>query len=296
MSARIGAEQFTVAKILTDVAGGATTYDTPVAFSKKLMKLVVKVNSNLTLLEADDQIVDTLQGQGSVQLEIDLTEVTEDEKALLLGQTMANGIRTVNPATDVAPYFSVMWKSKKASGTYKYYKILKVKFLEPDTDFETKKQTPAFQTDKIMGEGIPRLSDGNDRRVADTDSSTYIAATGSSWFTAGDISSDTTPPTISSVAPADEAAAQLITTTVLWTFSEAIQSLFATTSYFTVTKNDGTAVAGVVTINTAGTEVTFTPDANLDAASTYIAIVSSAVKDLSGNALAANYVSNFATA
>ena len=296
MSSRIGAEQFTVAKILTDVAGGATTYDTPVAFSKKLMKLGVKVNSSIALLEADDQIVDTLQGQGSVQIEVDLTECTEDEKALLLGQTMANGIRTVNPATDVAPYFSVMWKSKKASGSYKYYKILKVKFMEPDTDFDTKKQTPAFQTDKIMGEGIPRLSDGNDRRIADADSTTYIAATGSGWFSAGDITPDTTPPTVSSVVPADGAAAQLVGVNVVWTFSEAIQSIYATTSYFTLTKNDGTAVAGAVTINAAATEVTFNPTVDLDAASTYIAIASSAVKDLSGNALAANYVSNFATA
>lgn len=293
-SARIGAEKFTVAKVLTDVAGGSTTYDTPYEFSKKLMKIGVKVAAKLSMLEADDQVVDTLQGQGNVVIDVDLTECTEDEKALLLGQTMANGIRTVNPVTDSAPYFCVMWKSKKANGSYKYYKILKVKFVEPDTDFETKKQTPGFQTDKISGEGIPRLSDGNDRRIADEDSSSYIAGTGSGWFSSGDITPDTTAPTVT-VVPADGATGQATSVDIVWTFDEAIQPAFATGAYFTVTKADGTAVAGAVTINAANTIVTFNPTSALDASSTYIAIASSAIKDLSGNALAANSVTNFAT-
>jgi phi13 family phage major tail protein len=294
MSARIGAEKFTVAKVLSDTAGGSTTYDTPYEFTKKLMKIGVKVSAKLAMLEADDQVVDTIQGQGNVAIDIDLTDLTEDEKALLLGQTMSSGIRSVNPVTDEAPYFCAMWKSKKANGSYKYYKILKVKFVEPDMDFETKKQTPGFQTDKISGEGIPRLSDGLDRRIADEDATSYVSGTGSGWFSSGDISPDTTPPTVT-VSPVDGASGQATSVNIVWTFNEAIQPAFATGAYFTVTKSDGTAVAGTVSINALNTVVTFDPTGSLDSSSTYIAIASSAIKDLSGNSLAANSVTNFAT-
>jgi len=291
-NSRIGAEALTISKLLTDPSGGTATYDTPYAFTKKLIKLGVKNKSSMEMQYADDQTVDIYSDDGDVEIEIENTDVTEDERALLLGQTMVAGVRTPS-TTDVKPYFCVMWKSKKRNGAYKYYKVLKVQFKESDEDFATKAEKTAPQTDKISGTGIQRISDGLRKRIADADSATYIASTGSGWFTTGDITPDTTPPTVT-VVPADSAVAQLATVNVVWTFDKAIQPVYATGANFTLTKADGTAVAGAVTISTDNTVVTFNPTASLDASGVYIAFASANVKDMSGNALAANSVTNFA--
>jgi len=299
-NSRIGAESLTLAEILTDVAGGSTTYDTPFAITKKLIKIGIKHESSFEKQPADDQTVDIYAEDGDITIDIDVTDLTEDEKAKIFGQTMSAGVRTPNPATDVKPYFCVMWKSKKRDLTYKYYKILKVMFNEPDEDFETKKDKTLPQTDKISGIGIQRLSDGLRKRIADASSTTWVAGTGTGWFTTGDISPDTTPPTVT-VVPIDTAANQVVTVNIVWTFDEAILATQVTNDpdetnqYFTVMKSDGTIVAGALTIGTSDTVVTFNPTASLSAGSDYISFCKG-VKDKSGNVLAAPCVANFATA
>jgi hypothetical protein len=62
-----------------------------------------------------------------------------------------------------------------------------------------------------------------------------------------------------------------------------------------VTKNDGTAVAGALSLDATKKIVTFDPSSNLDASSTYIAIATIGVHDIYGQSMAANSVINFAT-
>lgn len=298
-NSKIGVENLTLAKLLTDVAGGSSTYDTPFAISKKLMKISIRNASNMDPQYADDQTVDIYTEDGDVTIDIDVTDLTEDEKALIMGQTMSAGVRTPSPS-DVHPYWAVSWKSKKRSGTYKYFKLLKVMFKEPDEDFETKAGKTTPQTDKISGTGIQRLSDGLRKRTADADSASYIAGTGSGWFTTGDISGDVTPPTVT-VTPIDTATNQVVTVNIVWTFNEAILASQVTddpdetNQFFTVMKADGTIVAGSLSIGTSDTVVTFNPTASLDAGSDYISFCKG-IKDKSGNVLAAPCVANFATA
>lgn len=290
-NSRIGAENLTVSKILTDVPGGATTYDTPVALAKKLMKISVKHSGSMEPQYADDQTVDIYVEDGDITVDINVTDLTEDEKALLLGQTMSAGVRTPNP-DDLKPYFCVSWKSRKRNSKYKYFKLLKVAFKEPDEDFESKAGKTTPQTDTLSGTAIQRLSDGFRKRTADEDAASYVAATGTGWFTTGDISPDTTAPTVT-VAPVDAATNQAGTVNVVWTFDKAILAACVIPANFFVIKADGTAVPGALSIGTDDTVVTFNPTDNLTAGADYIAIATTGVKDKSGNALAAACVSNF---
>ena len=291
-NSRIGAEQLTLSKILTDVAGGSTTYDVPLAISKKLIKIGVKNSSSMDPQYADDQTVDVIVEDGDITIDIDITDLTEDEKALVFGQTMVAGVRTPNPATDVRPYFCVSWKSKKRNLSYKYYKILKVIFSEPDESFETKKEKSSAQTDAISGTGIQRLSDGLRKRTADADAASWVAGTGTGWFTTGDISPDTTPPTCT-VAPADTDTDVAKTANVVWTFDEAILPSLVTAANFFVIKQDGTAVAGALSIGTSDTVVTFNPTSDFTNSAVYISMATTGVKDKSGNAMAVNKVASF---
>ncbi|HXT73652.1 MAG TPA: Ig-like domain-containing protein [Candidatus Angelobacter sp.] len=107
-------------------------------------------------------------------------------------------------------------------------------------------------------------------------------------FTTG-TTTDTTAPTITLTNPANAATNVVLNTTVSATFSKAMDPLTITafgTFTLSVAGAGGAAVAGNVTYDSASDIATFTPAANLTATTQYTATISSAAKDLAGNALA----------
>lgn len=107
-------------------------------------------------------------------------------------------------------------------------------------------------------------------------------------FTTG-TTTDTTAPTITLTNPANVATNVVLNTTVSATFSKAMDPLTITafgTFTLSVAGAGGAAVAGNVTYDSASDIATFTPAANLTATTQYTATISSAAKDLAGNALA----------
>ncbi len=114
-----------------------------------------------------------------------------------------------------------------------------------------------------------------------------------SWsFTTG-AALDTTAPTVTLTAPVNAAVNAPINTALNISFSEAMTPSSITTVTFTL-KQGATPVSGVVTYT--GTTATFTPSANLSNSTVYTAAITTGVKDLAGNSLAANYSWSFTTA
>jgi hypothetical protein len=100
-------------------------------------------------------------------------------------------------------------------------------------------------------------------------------------------------PTVVSTVPANGAtdvATNRVTATFSTTMDPATLNSPATT--FTV-RNGATVVPGVVTYS--GTTATFTPTSLLAPNSTFTGVITTAAKDVSGNALGANYVWSFST-
>ena len=107
-------------------------------------------------------------------------------------------------------------------------------------------------------------------------------------------STDTTAPTVSSTSPLDGATGVARTGSVTATFDEDI---FATTiddNSFTLTST-GT-VRSNVSFDGASNVATLTPTSTLAMLTTYTATLTTAITDLSGNALAANHAWSFTTA
>ncbi len=100
---------------------------------------------------------------------------------------------------------------------------------------------------------------------------------------------DTTPPTISLSAPVSAATSVSTSAVVSVTFSEAINCATVTAANFTVA-----SVAGTVSCN--GATATFAPSAALAYATAYTVQLSTAVKDLAGNALGGTRSWSFTTA
>jgi hypothetical protein len=117
------------------------------------------------------------------------------------------------------------------------------------------------------------------------------------WYKVTDATGDTTAPTVTETSPTDPEAAFAVDANVAITFSERIQAGYINDTYFKMIKvSDGTAVAGALSVNAAGTIVTFNPTENLSAGAAYLFVVSKGIRDMQGNALAADTIINITTA
>jgi len=110
-------------------------------------------------------------------------------------------------------------------------------------------------------------------------------------FTTG-TTTNTSAPTIISTIPANGATGVPLNEKVTATFSTAMNAATINGTTFTLAGPGGTAVAGTVTYAAGSNSAIFAPSANLTAATTYTATVTSGAKDLAGNALAAGAVPN----
>jgi hypothetical protein len=114
-------------------------------------------------------------------------------------------------------------------------------------------------------------------------------------FTSG-AAPNSTKPTVTSTVPTPSGVAGVPTNqAVSATFSEAMNPLTISGITFTLTGPGTTSVAGLVTYAGIGNTATFTPTAALTASTLYTATITTGVQDLTGNAMASNYVWTFTT-
>jgi ketosteroid isomerase-like protein len=113
-------------------------------------------------------------------------------------------------------------------------------------------------------------------------------------FTTG-VAANATAPTVTSTDPANIATGVPLNQKVAATFSTFMDpSTISAVGTFTVAATvGGAAVPG--TVSYAGKTAVFTPTANLAASTQYTATITTAAKDLTGVAMAANYVWSFTT-
>jgi hypothetical protein len=102
---------------------------------------------------------------------------------------------------------------------------------------------------------------------------------------------DSTPPAVIYTNPTNASNTALTGTAIIATFNEAIDLSTLTAPTFTISGASGVAVTG--TLTSSGRTVTFTPAAPLVYGGSYIATITTAVKDLSGNPMSANYSWSF---
>src|SRR5262245_26100070 len=111
-------------------------------------------------------------------------------------------------------------------------------------------------------------------------------------------STDTTPPTVTTVAPANGATGVAATASVTATFSEVMDPTSLTSATFQLQNQSGTLVPATVTYSAATGVATLKSTGNLAAGTSYTATVrggATGARDLAGNPLAADFVWFFTT-
>jgi len=108
----------------------------------------------------------------------------------------------------------------------------------------------------------------------------------------GDGGGDATPPTVTAISPVNGASGVAATTLVRAAFSEPVNAATVTAATFTLTSG-GVPVPAAVTASS--TSALLTPAAGLGLDTLYTVTVTTGVKDLAGNPLAANFTASFTT-
>jgi hypothetical protein len=121
----------------------------------------------------------------------------------------------------------------------------------------------------------------------------FSAAAGSYTAT---YTADTTPPTVTSTSPGNGATGVSQSATVSATFNKAMDPATINSNTVVLRDTSNTPVPSTVSYTANSHNAIITPNSSLAPSATYNATVTTAVKDLAGNALAANYNWSFATA
>jgi hypothetical protein len=107
---------------------------------------------------------------------------------------------------------------------------------------------------------------------------------------------DTTPPTVTATVPVNGATNVAVVATVTATFSEPLDQATLTTATFELRDGANTLVNASVSYNPTTKTATLTPSSAMTAETVYSAkLKGGEIKDLAGNALAADYVWSFTT-
>lgn len=290
----IGLRNMMYALLSNDPVTGVATYEAPVAVPGSIS---AKINPNATVesLFADDGPYDAAATLGKMTIDLVMADLDLDTQAAFLGHTVVGGVLK-RLSTNVPPWLAIGFKSLKSNGKYRYTWLAKVKFMIPQQDNETKGDTVKFGTPSISGMFVKRDCDDEWERHIDEDHVDFVASMATNWFNdpyGGN--SDVTPPTVT-VVPADAATAVADNSTIVWTFNEPLMfSTIVKGNFLVFADASGAMVPGALSVNAAKEIVTFTPASNFTAATVYRAVVSTDVKDASGNAFAGS-VTKFTTA
>jgi phi13 family phage major tail protein len=284
------------ALLQSDPTSGSPSYAAPVRIPG-VIKITINPNASNETLFAEGGPYETASTIGQITVEMNITDLPLEVQAVLLGHTMQGAIM-LRKAGDVPPWVAIGFQSPKSNGKNRYTWLAKGKFAIPEHGGETKTDKINFQTSTIQGSFVKRDCDDEWERHLDEDSTDFTADMATNWFNdplGG--SADATAPTLSSVVPTDGATGVAANTTIVWTFNEALQLSSINSDNFIVIKDsDGTTKAGVLSVNSGHTIVTFTPTGNFTAGAAYTAVVTTSVKNAYGLKIAAAQVCNFSIA
>jgi len=262
-------------------AYGASEASSTDAGSCRTLELNVTVEENVgTSAAFGDAIVEALFSGTRASVKVELEDITLDNLAKTIGGTVSGSDILLDGIGGTPTYFTLYARGFKADGTAKYLHGVKC-YIKPNSGIKLGKDQQVLSLEIVL--------------MCDP-----ASALGYKTLKFATATVDTTPPTISSVSPADAATAvaKAVTTLVVWTFSEAIRNEDVNAAHFFVHQDDGTLKAGTLALGTNYTVVTFTPSALWAATTKFHAVViggTGGVRDTAGNALAATSVTDFTT-
>lgn len=178
--ALVGLDNVHVAKITIDPITGKETYGVPVKIAHAI-EANISPQTDTQNIHADDTVAEIISVFGSVEVGFTISDLGSENYALLLGKEKdANGV-LIDDADDEAPFFALMFRSKKSNGEYRYITLYKGKFNAVSEAYSTQAGNADHQNQPITGTFVKR-SDGKWRARVDSDDATIGAGVVEGWF------------------------------------------------------------------------------------------------------------------
>jgi len=155
---RIGLSDLYIAPI-TEYPGGTEIYGPTSRLAKAIQADLAPSAAEATLY-ADDGIAAVVKEFSGGTITLGVSDLLPGKQAQLLGQTQDDDGVVYANGDDIAPYFAVAFRARRADGQYRYVWLYKVKFAIPNENHATKGSTITFQTPQIVGTMMKR-ADGN---------------------------------------------------------------------------------------------------------------------------------------
>jgi phi13 family phage major tail protein len=289
----IGLSKFHYAPLLKDDSTSAT-YDTTVSVPN-ITSLELNPNSELATFFADDGPREVYGQIGEIEVTINVADLSPADYAFLIGASHSGGVVDYK-TTASAPYVAIAFRAQKANGKYRYMWVQKGKFVVPSASHQTKADSVNFQPQEIVYKGVAREYDDLAFRRADSDDTTASTDLFTNWFTNPDVTGTAISSLTVTPSPVDGATGVAVGSAITWTYNNELNTATVIDDNFYLMDSAGNLVAGALSTDSANKVVTFTPDVNLGALTDYIATASNSVKDVYGQQVGQNTITNFTTA
>lgn len=162
---QVGLKDFHVCKIISDTPGEGAVYDSPVRIPG-IISATMSTERSTENYYSDDIVEETFSSFNSISLEVEISNLSQSERALLLGQAVSKGVSAAS-ADDTAEEVGIMFRSKRTNGEYRYVALTRGKFVEPSESFATESDSVSPQTMTLTFTGIPLQCNGIYKITAD---------------------------------------------------------------------------------------------------------------------------------
>ena len=162
---QVGLKDFHVCKITSDTPGQGAVYESPVRIPG-IISATMSTERSTENYYSDDIVEETFSSFNSISLEVEISNLSQSERALLLGQTVTKGVSAAS-ADDTAEEVGIMFRSKRTDGKYRYVALTRGKFVEPSESFATESDSVSPQTMTLTFTGIPLQCNGIYKITAD---------------------------------------------------------------------------------------------------------------------------------
>lgn len=162
---QVGLKDFHVCKIVSDVVGSGAVYEEPVRIPG-IISATMSTERSTESYYSDDMVEETFSSFNTIQLEVEVSNLSQSERALLLGQKVSKGV-SVASAEDTADEVGIMFRSRRTDGKYRYVALTRGKFVEPSESFATESDSISPQTMTLTFTGIPLQCNGVYKVTAD---------------------------------------------------------------------------------------------------------------------------------
>lgn len=167
-------------KLNKDDETGVEYEDTPKKIAG-LMQLKIKPKTNSSSLRGDGQVTETFSNFDSADVEIEVNDISLEDRAILLGKNILKGV-IEDTTVDIAPYVAIGFRAEMSNGKDMFVWLYKGQFSEIEDDYKQKEDKVSFQTPKLKATFMPRKNDDKWRAIAREDAIDYEKSIGDNWF------------------------------------------------------------------------------------------------------------------